>query len=201
MSMRAAKAHWVRPVTSSSRATGCRNGGAAATSSSCSKPDSASARTFWPPGSSGATTPDAASDCTSSRSNGIRLAAADLIAAAPAELRALAQQLAACWPLPMPGLHRREFEDGGIVLTLALGDARVIAPRLALGADAIFLDGFAPDRNPEMWDASLLKAIARCARPEATLATWTTARPCATRWRTAASRLRRSPGSGTSARC
>ena len=104
------------------------------------------------------------------------LAAADLTAAAPAELRALAQQLAACWPLPMPGLHRREFEDGGIVLTLALGDARVIARRLGVGADAIFLDGFAPDRNPEMWDASLLKAIARCARPEATLATWTTAR-------------------------
>ncbi len=104
------------------------------------------------------------------------LAAADLIAAAPAELRPLAVQLAARWPLPLAGLHRREFEAGAVVLTLAFGDARAIAHRLVLGADAIFLDGFAPDRNAEMWEPSVLKAIARCARPEATLATWTTAR-------------------------
>ncbi len=63
-----------------------------------------------------------------------------------------------------------------MVLTLAFGDARAIARRLVLGADAIYLDGFAPDRNTEMWEPSVLKAIARCARPEATLATWTTAR-------------------------
>jgi tRNA 5-methylaminomethyl-2-thiouridine biosynthesis bifunctional protein len=51
-----------------------------------------------------------------------------------------------------------------------------MAQRLVVGADAIYLDGFAPDRNAEMWEPSVLKAIARCARPEATLATWTTAR-------------------------
>ena len=104
------------------------------------------------------------------------LAAADLIAAAPAELRPLAVQLAARWPLPLAGLHRREFEAGRVVLTLAFGDARVITQRLVLGADAIFLDGFAPDRNAQMWEPAVLKAIARCARTEATLATWTTAR-------------------------
>jgi len=40
------------------------------------------------------------------------------------------------------------FEDGALVLTLALGDAAETVPQLALGADAFFLDGFAPDRNP-----------------------------------------------------
>ncbi len=104
------------------------------------------------------------------------LAAGALRAPAPLELGELAQQLAAAWPLPLPGLHRREFEHGAVVLTLAFGDARDLVPRLACGADAIYLDGFAPDRNPQMWEPALLKSIARLARPGATLATWCTAR-------------------------
>ena len=39
--------------------------------------------------------------------------------------------------------------------------------------DAFFLDGFAPARNPAMWDARLFKAMARLAAPDATVATWT----------------------------
>ncbi len=103
------------------------------------------------------------------------LAAEDLVAGA--ELRELAIELARRWPLPLPGLHRIEFDAGRVLLTLALGDARELMPQLVLGADAIYLDGFAPDRNPEMWEPALLKAVAHCARPEATLATWCTARP------------------------
>jgi tRNA 5-methylaminomethyl-2-thiouridine biosynthesis bifunctional protein len=104
------------------------------------------------------------------------LAASDVAKAAPAALQALARELAARWPLPLPGLHRLEFESGRVVLTLALGDARDVVPRLACGADAFYLDGFAPARNPQMWEPALLKALARLARPDATLATWTTAR-------------------------
>ncbi|RPH58546.1 MAG: FAD-dependent oxidoreductase, partial [Burkholderiales bacterium] len=104
------------------------------------------------------------------------LAAEDLVAGST-ELRVLAIELASRWPLPLPGLHRLEFDDGRVVLTLALADARELMPQLVLGADAIYLDGFAPDRNPEMWEPALLKAAAHCARPEATLATWCTARP------------------------
>ena len=65
----------------------------------------------------------------------------------------------------LPGLHRVEFEAGCVVLTLAFGDAREVVPELQLGADAIYLDGFAPARNPQMWEPTLLKAVARCARP------------------------------------
>ena len=64
------------------------------------------------------------------------LPAASLVDAAPPELRELASQLASQWPLPIGGLHRCEFEQGGVVLTLALGDARALAPELRLGADA-----------------------------------------------------------------
>ncbi|MGH6622541.1 MAG: bifunctional tRNA (5-methylaminomethyl-2-thiouridine)(34)-methyltransferase MnmD/FAD-dependent 5-carboxymethylaminomethyl-2-thiouridine(34) oxidoreductase MnmC [Burkholderiaceae bacterium] len=105
------------------------------------------------------------------------LSAEDLLRGACAELGDLATELAAVWPLALPGIHRREFDDGQVVLTLAFGDARMLAPELVLGADAIFLDGFAPDRNGEMWDPALLKALARCARLRATLATWSSARP------------------------
>src|SRR5450631_592814 len=96
------------------------------------------------------------------------------LADAHAPLRA---QLAARWPLPLPGLHRLEFEDGCVVLTLALGDALDVVPQLALGADAFFLDGFAPDRNPSMWEPRLVKALARLARPGASAASYTCARP------------------------
>ncbi|HSQ10442.1 MAG TPA: tRNA (5-methylaminomethyl-2-thiouridine)(34)-methyltransferase MnmD, partial [Burkholderiaceae bacterium] len=104
------------------------------------------------------------------------LAAADLLAAASDCLRPLAGALARQWPLAVAGLHRLEFDGGGVCLTLALGDARDLLPQLVLGADAIFLDGFAPGRNPEMWEPALLKAIGRCARPGAALATYTTAK-------------------------
>jgi tRNA 5-methylaminomethyl-2-thiouridine biosynthesis bifunctional protein len=104
------------------------------------------------------------------------VAAQALRAAAPAALAPLAHELAAQWPLPLPGLHRLGFDDGAVTLTLAFGDAAVLLPRLVLGADAIYLDGFAPDRNPAMWSPPLLKAVARLARPDATLATWCTAR-------------------------
>jgi tRNA 5-methylaminomethyl-2-thiouridine biosynthesis bifunctional protein len=92
------------------------------------------------------------------------------------ELAPLADELQAAWPLALPGLHRLEFEGGRLVLTLALGDVAGVLPELKLAADAFYLDGYAPGRNPEMWTAALMKALARIARPGATLATYTTAR-------------------------
>ena len=104
------------------------------------------------------------------------LPAAELAAWAAPEVADLGRQLAAAWPLPLPGVHRMEFEGGRVVLTLGLGDAKRLVPQWALGADAFFLDGFAPARNPDLWGEALLKALARLARPGATLATYTAAR-------------------------
>lgn len=92
-----------------------------------------------------------------------------------AELAPLAGQLRQAWPPVLPGLHRLEFEDGAVVLTLAFGDIDTMLPRLVLGVDAFYLDGFAPDRNPDMWQPPLMKRLARLARPEATLATYAAA--------------------------
>ncbi|MDH3320088.1 MAG: bifunctional tRNA (5-methylaminomethyl-2-thiouridine)(34)-methyltransferase MnmD/FAD-dependent 5-carboxymethylaminomethyl-2-thiouridine(34) oxidoreductase MnmC [Betaproteobacteria bacterium] len=94
-----------------------------------------------------------------------------------AEFAPLSEELRSAWPLLVPGLHRLEFESGRVVLTLAFGDAAELVPQLRLAADAIFLDGFAPARNPDMWSPALLKAVARIAAPDATAATWSVAAP------------------------
>lgn len=101
--------------------------------------------------------------------------AADLVAHAPAQLRDLAARLAAQWPLPLRGLHRIDLDDG-VCLLLAFGDAGTLAPRLQLAADAIYLDGFSPSRNPQMWRPELLRALAALTRPGARAATYSVAR-------------------------
>jgi tRNA 5-methylaminomethyl-2-thiouridine biosynthesis bifunctional protein len=88
---------------------------------------------------------------------------------------ALAAALLAQWPPLVAGLHRLELDAGRVVLTLALGDAARILPRLAARADAVYLDGFAPARNPDLWTPAVLLEIGRLARPGATLATWSVA--------------------------
>lgn len=94
-----------------------------------------------------------------------------------AEFAALSEELRSAWPLLVPGMHRLEFEGGCVVLTLAFAEAAEIMPQLRLGADAVFLDGFAPAKNPGMWSPALLKSVARLAAPGATAATWSVAAP------------------------
>jgi tRNA 5-methylaminomethyl-2-thiouridine biosynthesis bifunctional protein len=120
----------------------------------------------------------------------------EIVAAVPEELQPAARELAAGWPLPLPGLHRLEFDAAAVTLTLALGDAGELLPQLAVGADAIFLDGFAPERNPRLWTPPLLKAVARLARPGATLATYTAARPVREALAAAGFELELRPGFG-----
>lgn len=91
---------------------------------------------------------------------------------APAEQVAL---LLNAWPLPLPGFHRMEFEGGRLVLSVYFGEAESGLLQLAARADAIYLDGFAPARNPEMWSLSVFRALATLSDAETTLATWSVA--------------------------
>jgi tRNA 5-methylaminomethyl-2-thiouridine biosynthesis bifunctional protein len=84
-------------------------------------------------------------------------------------------QLAARWPMLVLGMHRLEFEGGNVALTLFFGDIAEGLPQLSLAADAIYLDGFAPAKNPDMWEPRLLRHLGRLAAPGATLATWSVA--------------------------
>jgi tRNA 5-methylaminomethyl-2-thiouridine biosynthesis bifunctional protein len=102
----------------------------------------------------------------------------DLLRAAGAypELAELAQALAAQWHGLLPGFHRLAFDEGRVLLTLCIGDVQPMLRTQRFEADSIFLDGFSPQRNPAMWSADTLKAVARFARRGTRIATWTIAR-------------------------
>ena len=91
------------------------------------------------------------------------------------ELASLAHELLRVYPPPVPGFHRLHLAGGGVALTLLFGDASAMLAQLDAAADAFFLDGFAPAKNPEMWTSAVLRELARLAAPGATLATYTVA--------------------------
>ena len=86
--------------------------------------------------------------------------------------QALKEQL---WGL-LPGVHRLVFESGQVLLTLCIGDAKAMLRESAFEADSVYLDGFNPQRNPDIWDMHTFKAVARCCRRGTRMATWTIAR-------------------------
>ena len=91
------------------------------------------------------------------------------------ELAGLSAELREKWPAPAPGAQHLNFADGRIALTLYLGDASSLVAQLAVEADAYFIDGFAPAKNPELWSPQFLAALTHSAAPGATLATWSVA--------------------------
>lgn len=91
------------------------------------------------------------------------------------EFASLARELQANWPELTPGVHRLHLDDERVTLTLYFGDACDGLAQLDLRADALFLDGFSPTRNPDMWSPRIFHLLARLAAPDATLATWSVA--------------------------
>lgn len=91
------------------------------------------------------------------------------------ELAALSAALCDRYDAPGEGWHRYAFQDGEVTLTLVVGDARHCLPRFSGKVDAWFLDGFAPARNPHLWDSDFLHALPRHSHPDATFSTYTSA--------------------------
>ena len=85
----------------------------------------------------------------------------------------LSHQLLANWPVLVPGFHRIMLDGGQVQLTLILGDALECLPNLQARVDAFFLDGFAPDSNPDLWQLELFAAIAKMGTTGALAATYT----------------------------
>lgn len=67
------------------------------------------------------------------------------------------------------------FALGPADVELILGDARQVLPFWQGRADAWYLDGFSPARNPELWGEDLLAEVARHSAPGASFATYTAA--------------------------
>lgn len=67
------------------------------------------------------------------------------------------------------------IETPRLSVRIVAGDARQTVPAWDGRADAWFLDGFAPARNPELWEPALLAAVARHTLPGGTCATYSAA--------------------------
>jgi len=111
------------------------------------------------------------------------------------ELAPLSERLRTEYPPLTPGFHRLKLADN-IDLTLMLGDAETMWRQSDAKVDAWFLDGFAPDRNPEMWQSGLFERLAGSSRPDATLATFTVAGAVRRALGAAGFEVRRLPGFG-----
>ncbi len=85
------------------------------------------------------------------------------------------KELIAAMPPHWPGLHRCNFLGGKLRLHLIYGDANETLANANFIADAWFLDGFSPAKNPELWNRDLLLAIARLTRIGGSFATFTAA--------------------------
>jgi len=86
------------------------------------------------------------------------------------ETSPFAADVAALLSSPQQPLIRDDIE-----VRLVTGDARHTLPGWQGRADAWFLDGFSPTRNPELWGAPLMAEVARHTAPGGSFATYTAA--------------------------
>ncbi len=73
------------------------------------------------------------------------------------------------------GFQHMQLANGRITLTLLIGDALDMLQQLDGKIDAWFLDGFAPAKNPDMWNEQIFVQLARLAADNSTISTFTSA--------------------------
>ena len=79
---------------------------------------------------------------------------------------------------------------------MIVGDARDTLPAWQGRADAWFLDGFSPAKNPELWGADLLAQVAAHTAPGGSFATYTAAGHVRRALQAAGFQVERQPGHG-----
>lgn len=75
----------------------------------------------------------------------------------------------------LPRLLSGRLETPDLIADLVIGDARATLPGWRGKADAWFLDGFAPAKNPALWEPALMRVVADRTAPGGTFATYTAA--------------------------
>lgn len=112
------------------------------------------------------------------------------------EQRPFWKPLIDAWPPATPGHHHVYLNEGRLHLMLVWGDISETLPEIGMAADAFFLDGFAPRKNPDMWSMQVMQGLARQARRSATLASWCVAGDVRERLEKQGFRVWRSAGFG-----
>lgn len=90
----------------------------------------------------------------------------------------------------------RVIELPGLRAEVIIGDVRETLPAWAGRADAWFLDGFSPAKNPEMWGADLMAEVGKHTAPGGSFATYTAAGHVRRALTEAGFAVERSPGFG-----
>lgn len=110
-------------------------------------------------------------------------------------LAAFPQALAVAGPVLdqwAAGARRIVLDD--LEAEIVTGDARMSLAAWAGWADAWFLDGFSPAKNPEMWGEELMAEVVRHTAPGGTCASYTAAGFVRRGLETAGFRIERAPG-------
>ena len=93
--------------------------------------------------------------------------------------KSMARRLLDFYPPLVSGIYRQLFANDRVELTLILADIETALTEFvdqdSVGVDSWMLDGFAPARNPQMWDAKLIPILARCTKTNGTVTSFSSA--------------------------
>jgi tRNA 5-methylaminomethyl-2-thiouridine biosynthesis bifunctional protein len=106
----------------------------------------------------------------------------------------MALELAQRWEMLHPGIQALEFAGGRVQLKLAFGEVLTSLKALECSADAVYLDGFSPAVNPEMWSGATLGAVTAHCNPGTRLATYTVAKSVRQRLKDLGFEVKKCPG-------
>ena len=109
------------------------------------------------------------------------------------ELLPVARNVLERWP---PGACSISMDLGSVQLELIAGDARKSIAEWHGQAEAWYLDGFAPAKNPQMWNARLMEQVFAHTAPGGTFSTYTCAGWVRRNLEAAGFRVNKVPGFG-----
>ena len=107
------------------------------------------------------------------------------------EVRAVSGEFVRHW-----ATGARRFTIDNIQVEVIVGDAREALPAWQGRADAWYLDGFAPAKNPELWSDDVMAEVARHTAAGGTIATYTAAGHVRRALAEAGFQVERQPGHG-----
>lgn len=91
------------------------------------------------------------------------------------QLKTVIEPLLAQYENLINGANTILLYDNRVQLSLLIGDATACFSKVTSQVDAWFLDGFAPAKNPDMWQTELYQQMARLSNTSTTFATFTSA--------------------------
>ena len=84
----------------------------------------------------------------------------------------------------------------GIRLSVHIGDANEVLPTADFSANAWYLDGFSPAKNPELWNEALMTCVADKTAPDGTFSTYSAAGFVRRNLQSAGFQVKKVPGFG-----